>query len=101
MTSTDVQVMHEQLDKMSERVARRLVKKELVAGTIGIKLRYSDFTTLTLQMTLAVPTADQSVITQAASTLLERTWRRGSSGSVSWACRRGALSEPAGQLPLL
>jgi DNA polymerase-4 len=97
---TDIQVMREQLDKMSERVAVQLTEKELVAGTIGIKLRYSDFTTLTRQMTLAVPTAEQRVIFEAASTLLERTWRRGRAVRLLGVSAR-RLSEPAGQLPLL
>ena len=96
----DLQVMREQIEKMSERVAKRLVRKELVAGTIGIKLRYSDFTTLTRQMTLAVPTADARVIAQTAVTLLERTWRRGRPVRLLGVSAR-RLSEPAGQLPLL
>ena len=96
----DSQVMHEQLEKMSERVARRLVKKELVAGTIGIKLRYSDFTTFTRQMSLAVPTADARVISQTASMLLDKNWRRGRPVRLLGVSAR-RLSEPAGQLPLL
>ena len=96
----DVQAMHEQLEKMSEQVARRLGKKDLVAGTIGIKLRYSDFTTFTRQMTLAVPTADAHVISQTASTLLEKNWRRGRPVRLLGVSAR-RLSEPAGQLPLL
>ena len=96
----DLQAMREQIEKMSERVARRLGKKELVAGTIGIKLRYSDFSTLTRQMTLAVPTADPRVISQAAVTMLERTWRRGRPVRLLGVSAQ-RLSEPAGQLPLL
>jgi DNA polymerase-4 len=96
----DPQVLHEQLHKMSERVARSLVRKELVAGTVGIKLRYSDFSTLTRQMTLAVPTADERVISQAAVTLLEKTWRKGRPVRLLGVSAR-RLSEPAGQLPLL
>ncbi len=96
----DPQAMHEQLRKMSERVARRLAKKDLTASTIGIKLRYSDFTTITRQMTLAVPTADERVIAQAAETLLDRAWRKG------WPVRLLGVSarrlvKAAGQLPLL
>jgi len=96
----DPQVLREQLNKMSERVARRLSRNELVASTIGIKLRYSDFTTLTRQMSLAVPTDDERVISQAASTLLDRTWRRGHPVRLLGVSAR-RLSEPAGQLPLL
>jgi DNA polymerase-4 len=97
---TDPQVMREQLHKMSQRVAHRLVKNELVAGTIGIKLRYSDFTTLTRQMSLAVPTADGRVIAQAACALLDRTWqKRRPVRLLGVSAQR--LCEPAGQLPLL
>lgn len=96
----DPQVLHEQLHKMSQRVAKRLSRNELVAATIGIKLRYSDFTTLTRQMSLAVPTADERVISQAASALLDRTWRRGRPVRLLGVSAR-RLSEPAGQLPLL
>jgi len=96
----DLQLMHEQLEKMSEQVARRLARKELVAGTIGIKLRYSDFTTLTRQMTLAVPTADKGVISQTASTLLEKNWRRGRPVRLLGVSAQ-RLCAPAGQLRLL
>jgi DNA polymerase-4 len=97
---TDPEAMHEQLHKMSERVARRLVKNNLVAATIGIKLRYSDFTTLTRQMSLAVPTADERVIAQAACTLLDRTWQRHRPVRLLGVSAQ-RLSEPDGQLPLL
>ena len=96
----DPQVLHEQLHKMSQRVAKRLSRNELVASTIGIKLRYSDFSTLSRQMSLAVPTADERVIAQAASILLDRTWRRGRPVRLLGVSAR-RLSEPAGQLPLL
>ena len=96
----DPQVMHEQLQKMSERVAARLVRNDLVAGTIGLKLRYSDFTTLSRQMTLAVPTADERVISQVACALLDRTWRKGRPVRLLGVAAH-RLSESAGQLPLL
>ena len=97
---TDPEAMREQLLKMSERVARRLVKNNLVAATVGIKLRYSDFTTLTRQMSLAVPTADEHVIAQATCTLLDRTWqKRRPVRLLGVSAQR--LSEPDGQLRLL
>jgi DNA polymerase-4 len=97
---TDPEAIREQLQKMSERVARRLVKNNLVAATVGIKLRYSDFTTLTRQMSLAVPTADEHVIAQATCTLLDRTWqKRRPVRLLGVSAQR--LSEPDGQLRLL
>lgn len=96
----DPQTLHEQLQKMSNRVAARLLRHELVAGTVGIKLRYSDFATLTRQMALAVPTADERLISQAASTLLDKTWRKGRPVRLLGVSAQ-RLSKPAGQLPLL
>ncbi len=51
-------------------------------------------------MTLAVPTADPSVISQTASTLLEKNWRKGRPVRLLGVSAR-RLTEPAGQLPLL
>jgi hypothetical protein len=51
----DARSLRGQLWKLSQGVARHLQKAGLAAGTIGIKLRYSDFETLTRQMSLSVP----------------------------------------------
>jgi DNA polymerase-4 len=97
---SDPSALDEQLARLSQRVAQRLARKELVAGTVAIKLRYADFTTLTRQMTLAVPTSDDQMIRQAATTLFQRTWQRGRPVRLlGVAVRR--LTPPAGQLPLL
>jgi DNA polymerase-4 len=45
----DAKSLKGQLWKLSRGVARHLQKAGLAAGTIGIKLRYSDFETLTRQ----------------------------------------------------
>lgn len=66
-----------QLWRLSKGVARRLHRSGLVAGTVVIKLRYSDFTTLTRQISLPVPTDDERVIYRAALSLLGRVWQRG------------------------
>ena len=63
--------------ELSQGVAERLHRRELAAGTVAIKLRYADFTTVTRQMALAVPTDDAETIYRAALVLLRRTWRRG------------------------
>jgi DNA polymerase-4 len=95
----DAEVLEEQLQEMSQRVARRLQRTELAAGTVAIKLRYADFSTLTRQMALDVPTDDGAVIYQAALTLLRRTWQRGRPVRLLGVAAR-QLSPPAGQLPL-
>jgi DNA polymerase-4 len=92
--------LKKQLWKMSKKVAERLKRKDLAAGTVGIKLRYSDFTTLGRQMTLAVPTDDEEEIYRAALVLLGRCWQRGRPVRLLGVAGRH-LAPPAGQLPLL
>lgn len=54
---------------LTEHVCRRLRKKHLVAKTVQIKYRRSDFTTFTRSSSLASPTSQTAVIWQAASHL--------------------------------
>jgi DNA polymerase-4 len=89
-----------QLQQLSQQVAQRLKDSQLAAGTIAIKLRYADFTTISRQTSLAVPTDDGEVIYQTAWTLLQRAWQtKRPVRLLGVAARR--LSPPAGQLPLL
>ena len=67
-------VLEEKLEELATRVARRLHKSNLVASTVGIKVRYFDFTTLSRQMTLACPTDDEQQIQRAALVLFRRVW---------------------------
>jgi DNA polymerase-4 len=88
-----------QIKKLSSRVARHLEGEGLVAGTVSIKLRYADFTTLSRQMSLAVPTCDERVIYRAAFTLLRRSWERGRPVRLLGVGAHN-LHPPTGQLPL-
>lgn len=54
------------------RVAEDLRRKGYVGRTIGIKLRYADFRTLTRDVTLPTPTADAATIRRAAGECLRR-----------------------------
>ena len=58
-------------------MARRLKRANLAAGTVALKLRYSDFTTLTRQMRLTAPADDEETIYLAAVALLQRGWQEG------------------------
>jgi DNA polymerase-4 len=53
-------------------VAGDLQRKGYVGRTIGIKLRFEDFKTVTRDMTVEVPTADASAIRLAAGLCLKR-----------------------------
>lgn len=79
--STFERDLHPRLDRpaLSEiftgicrRVADDLAGKGYVARTIGIKLRFSDFHSVTRDLTLDTPTADARAIRQAAGECLKR-----------------------------
>ena len=57
---------------LCERVAADLQRKGYVGRTIGIKLRYDDFKSVTRDQTLAQHTADAKTIRQAAGVCLKR-----------------------------
>ncbi len=64
------------LTDMSEGVSRALQHEEFIARTVVLKLRYSDFTTVTRQTTLRAPTADATEIRASALRLLRAHWDR-------------------------
>jgi DNA polymerase-4 len=57
---------------LAERVAADLVRKGYAARTIGIKLRFDDFRTVTRDLTLDAPTAEARAIRRAAGLCLKR-----------------------------
>ena len=57
---------------LCQRVADDLERKRYVGRTVGIKLRYEDFHTVTRDATLPAPTADAAVIRRAAGECLRR-----------------------------
>ena len=69
--------LREYLNKLSLQVSNRLQKKNLRGKTIQIKLRWSDFTTLTRQSTLSQSTNEFSLIFKTASELLDEAWKEG------------------------
>jgi DNA polymerase-4 len=95
----DAEALRRQLWRLSRGVAQHLQGVGLAAGTVAIKLRYSDFTTLTRQMSLAIPTDDERTIYRTALVLLKRTWQRGRPVRLLGVAGRH-LSPPAGQLRL-
>jgi DNA polymerase-4 len=96
----DAEALRRQLWQLCQGVGQQLKEEGLAARTVAIKLRYADFTTLTRQMRLAVPTDDERVIYQAAAVLLRRAWQRGRPVRLLGVAGRD-LSAPPGQLPLL
>jgi DNA polymerase-4 len=74
---TDEKDLTRQMLSMSETVGRRLRKAGLAGKTVKIKLRWSDFTTITRQMKLAQPTDQDSEIFGAAQALFKAAWKPG------------------------
>jgi DNA polymerase IV len=69
---TDDAVIRAEIAEMAGHAAGWLTRKSLVARTVTIKVRYSDFTTITRSHT-AAPTHDEATIAARAVQLLDRT----------------------------
>lgn len=69
---SDRQLLSGIFTRLCERVAEDLARKDLAGRTIGIKLRYEDFTTATRDITLPAPVADAIAIRRAAGECLKR-----------------------------
>jgi len=59
---------------LSDKVGRRLRKDGLQGTTVKLKLRWSDFTTLTRQVTLPHATHHDEEIYQSVLDLFQRVW---------------------------
>ncbi len=62
---------------LSERVARRLRRKGFAGRTVHVKVRFSDFTTKTVQRTLSATTDDEATIGPIAEELVRTVWNPG------------------------
>jgi DNA polymerase IV len=60
------------LKEQAEEIAERLRKRRLAAMTVQVKVRYSDFTTLTRQLSMEEPTEEAAQIYRIACWLLAR-----------------------------
>lgn len=68
----DRAALTEVFTKLCHQVAADLQRKGYLGRTIGIKLRFEDFHTVTRDLTLASPTADPATIRRAAGECLRR-----------------------------
>ena len=96
---SDVQTLYETLHTLSESVGRRLRKKNLVGKTVKLKLRWQNFTTLSRQVTLSIPTNDDNEIYHSVKSLFSVTWQKGKSVRLL-GVGVSQLSKPPGQLNL-
>jgi len=70
---TDINEIRMEVDGMARDAAGWLEEKQLLCRTVTIKVRYSDFTTITRSHSKSPPTRDGEDIAQRAVKLLERT----------------------------
>ena len=74
--ATDLSSMEEirrEIDQLARGVAEWLEQKSITARTVTIKVRYSDFTTITRSQSSPEPTADADNIAARALKLLDKT----------------------------
>lgn len=69
---SDRPVLSEQFTKLCMRVADDLRRKGYVGRTVGIKLRFDDFHTVTRDLTMTAHTADGAMIRRGATECLKR-----------------------------
>jgi DNA polymerase-4 len=70
---TDINEIREEIDGMARDAAEWLDEHRLLCRTVTIKVRYSDFTTITRSHSRSPATRDDEDIAQRAVKLLERT----------------------------
>src|SRR5438132_4610224 len=69
---TDLASIREEIAEMAAHAVGWLARRELLARTVTIKVRYSDFTTITRSHSTA-PTRDETDLTARAVRLLDKT----------------------------
>jgi nucleotidyltransferase/DNA polymerase involved in DNA repair len=70
---TDVASIRAEIERMGREVAGWLGRREIVARTVTIKVRYDNFETITRSVTEAPPTRDPDTVAARAVRLLEKT----------------------------
>jgi len=98
--TADAQMLEATLARLAQMVGRRLREYGLHARTVQLKLRYSDFSTLTRARTLRQSMQLDTVIFEAARELFRNNWQRGRAVRLL-GVEVSSLSRQQGQLDLL
>ena len=97
--SADPELLESTLAKLSQMVGRRLREHDMHARTVSIKLRYSDFTTLTRAHTLEAPTQIDIELIEHSRLLFRKNWN--GSAVRLLGVQTSGLTHQEGQLSLL
>ena len=74
--TTDAQVLESTLARLTQMVARRLREAAQFARTVQLKLRYSDFSTITRSHSFPEPTQLDNQLLDCVQDLFHRNWSR-------------------------
>jgi len=69
--------VHSVIESLADRVGRRMRRKQVAGRTVHVKVRFSDFSTKTVQRTLDGPTDNEAVIGPVAEELVRSVWSPG------------------------
>jgi DNA polymerase IV len=67
---TALEDMNDELDKLAKLVSERLIRHDLKGKTVTLKIKFSDFRTITRSLTVTGPLDDRLEITSVAKALL-------------------------------
>jgi DNA polymerase IV len=98
--TSDAAQLESTLMRLSEMVGRRLREANFYAGTVQLKLRYKDFSTLTRAHTLPSPTQLDTEIFEQIRALFRKNWRRGTEVRLL-GVQTSHFTRQAGQIDLL
>jgi DNA polymerase-4 len=98
--TAEVALIEATLANLSEMVGRRLREHSLSARTIQLKLRYTDFSTITRAHSIARPTALDTELFEEIRALFHRNWKKGAKVRLLGVHTSG-WSEEQAQLDLL
>ncbi len=98
--TAEVSALEATLARLSEMVGRRLRENHLHARTLQLKLRYSDFSTITRAHSLERPTQIDTEISENIRALFRKNWKRGAAVRLL-GVQASSFVEEAAQLDLL
>ena len=99
--TADVTQLESTLARLSEMVGRRLREHKLCARTVQLKLRYTDFTTITRAHSVARATQIDTEIFDEVRALFHANWKRGATIRLLGVQTSGFSPDDGGQLGLL
>lgn len=72
----NLEVIENTLSYLARKVANRLRKSNTCARTVSLKIRWSDFTTITRQITFQQPIWKEEILFQASLELFHKVWHK-------------------------